>query len=135
AVRRPPSCGLLPPAITRQGDAIAWRQGCPMPAPSARTGDRAAGHERENPAQSERRPLQAGVRCPRDPNVEGRSGRALELFYGRPGLRDGGGGAGRWTPERGGKARTAGAVATPVNPAARPYTLGVAPIAPFPPTP
>ncbi len=45
----------------------------------------------------ERRPLQTGVRCPRDPNVEGRSGRALEVFYGRP-CRLGGRAGGRCTP-------------------------------------
>ena len=59
---------------------------------------RARAARRQPPGKCERRPLQTGVRCPRDPNVEGRSGRALEMFYGRPGVRVGGRAGGRWTP-------------------------------------
>ena len=40
---------------------------------------RARAARRQPPGKCERRPLQTGVRCPRDPNVEGRSGHALEM--------------------------------------------------------
>ena len=61
----------------------------------ARPGSSSRTNER---LKCERRPLQTGVRCPRDPSVEGRPGRALEKCYGRPGVRVGGRIGGRWAP-------------------------------------
>ena len=60
---------------------------------------RAGRSTRAGALMRERRPLQTGVRCPRDPDVEGRPSRALvEAGYGRPGVRAGGLAAGRGAP-------------------------------------